>query len=209
MAHREQIIAQHKETQTAYTKYLWAQEAGKELLLYGVGNDALAPLKKQYINFGNATTHSMILHLCEKMAIKITTSQKFEYKAKGYGKQWDPRTSITTYFTDLDKFQTSLANCGIARSTKEMTMAAGAKMWETKMFNEDQKVTWENQTAVQHTWQNLQDYFMEKWLEQRQYLQAIAKHSHFKDAALAARVTSSRGRRQDHHDDVYPPPRAT
>ncbi len=62
-AHQDQITMQHKETQTAYTKYLGAQEAGKELLLYGIGNDALAPLKKQYINFGNVTIHSMILHL--------------------------------------------------------------------------------------------------------------------------------------------------
>ncbi len=87
-----------------YTKYLGAQEAGKELLLYGVGNDTLALHKKQYINFGNATIHSMILHLCEKMAIKMTTSQKFEYKAEGYGKQWDLTTSITAHFTSLDKF---------------------------------------------------------------------------------------------------------
>jgi hypothetical protein len=34
--------------------------------------------------------------------------------------------------------------------------------------------------------ENLQDYFTEKWLEQRQYSQATAKHSRFKDAALAA-----------------------
>ena len=46
----------------------------------------------------------MILHLREKTAIKMTTSQKFEYKAEGYGKQWDPTTSITAYFTALDKF---------------------------------------------------------------------------------------------------------
>jgi hypothetical protein len=81
----------------AYTKYLGAQEAGKELLLYGVGDDALALLKKQYINFSNATIQPMILHLCEKTAIKMTTSQKFEYKAKGYGKQWDLTTSITVF----------------------------------------------------------------------------------------------------------------
>jgi hypothetical protein len=30
--------------------------------------------------------------------------QKFEYKAEGYGKQWDPTTSITAYFTGLYKF---------------------------------------------------------------------------------------------------------
>ena len=46
----------------------------------------------------------MILHLWENTAIKMTTSQKFEYKAKGYGKQWGPTTSITAYFTNLDKF---------------------------------------------------------------------------------------------------------
>jgi hypothetical protein len=93
-AQHKQIIVQHKEMQMAYTKYLGAQEAGKELLLYCVGDDTRVSLssKKQYINFDNATIHSMILHFWEKMAIKMTTSQKFEYKAKGYGKQWDPTT---------------------------------------------------------------------------------------------------------------------
>jgi hypothetical protein len=75
-AQQEQLVAQHKEAQTTYADYLGAQEAGKELLLYGVGADALALLKKQYINFGNAMIYSMILHLQEKTAIKMTTSQK-------------------------------------------------------------------------------------------------------------------------------------
>jgi len=82
-AQQEQLVAQHKEEQTAYADYLSSQEAGKELLLYGVGDDALAPLKKQYISFGDSTIHSMILHLREKTAIKMMTSQKFEYKAEG------------------------------------------------------------------------------------------------------------------------------
>jgi hypothetical protein len=43
-AQRKQIIVQDKETQMAYTEYLGAQEAGKELFLYGVSNNALAPL---------------------------------------------------------------------------------------------------------------------------------------------------------------------
>jgi hypothetical protein len=37
---------------------------------------ALAPLKKQYINFRDATIHSMIKHLHEKTVIKMTTLQK-------------------------------------------------------------------------------------------------------------------------------------
>ncbi len=103
-AHCEQIIMQHKDTQMAYTEYLVAKEAEKELLLCGRGDDAIALLKKQHINFGNVTIHSMILHLCEKMAIKMTTSQKFKYKAKGYGKQQDPTRSTMAYFTGLNKF---------------------------------------------------------------------------------------------------------
>jgi hypothetical protein len=62
-AQQEQLVAQHKEAQRMFANYIGAQEAGKELLLYGVGADALTLLKKQYINFGNATIHSMILHL--------------------------------------------------------------------------------------------------------------------------------------------------
>ncbi len=83
-AQQEQLVAQHKEEQTTYADYLGTQEAGKELLLYSVGADALAPLKKQYINFGDAMIHSMILHLREKTAIKMTISQKIEYKTEGY-----------------------------------------------------------------------------------------------------------------------------
>jgi hypothetical protein len=44
-AQRKQIVACHKEEQTSYANYFGAQEAGKELLLYGVGDNALAPLK--------------------------------------------------------------------------------------------------------------------------------------------------------------------
>ncbi len=118
------------------------------MLLYGVGADALAPLKKQYINFGDMTIHLMILHLQEKTAIKMMTLQKFEYKTEGYKTLWDPTTSITAYFTGLEKFKNSLANCGILTSVKEMTMTAGARMWESKMFTKDQLVLWENKLSA-------------------------------------------------------------
>jgi hypothetical protein len=185
-AQQEQLVVQHKEAQTTYANYLGAQKAGKELLLCGVGANALVLLKKQYINFGNATIHSMILHLRQKTAIKMTTLQKYEYKTEGYKTLWDPTTSITAYFTGLKKIKNSLAERGISTSIKEMTMAAGARMWESKMFTKNKLVLWENKPTANQTWQALQDYFTEKWLERRQYLQATAKHSRFKDAALAA-----------------------
>ena len=128
----------------------------------------------------------MILHLRTKTAIKMTTSQKYEYKDVGYKSAWDPTTSISAYFTQLEKFKNSLADRGIATSVEEMTLAAGARMWESEMFTEEQLIAWDNQPDAAKTWVALQDFFTAKWLERRQYSQATAKQSRFKDAALAA-----------------------
>jgi hypothetical protein len=140
-----------------------------------MGDDTLSPLKKQNINFGDVTIHSMIKHLRNKTAIKMTTSQKYDYKIEGYRKVWDPAMSITAYFTGIDRFQISLDDHGILTSVKEKMMAAGAQMWESKMFTKDQMVAWENKPTADQMWDNLQTNFMEKWLERRQYLAAMAK----------------------------------
>ncbi len=50
-AQREQFVAEHKILQKSYNDYLGVEEAGKEPILYAVGDDALAPLKKLYIGF--------------------------------------------------------------------------------------------------------------------------------------------------------------
>ena len=73
---RKQFVAQHKVQQKNYRDYLSIKEAGKELIAYAVGNDAVAPLKKQYIGFGNTTVLKMTEHLRLKTAISMTTAQK-------------------------------------------------------------------------------------------------------------------------------------
>jgi hypothetical protein len=135
-AQREQFVAKHKVLQSSYANYLGMEEAGKELILYAVGDDALAPLKKQYIGFGDTMTLSMLDHLPQKMAIRMTTAQKYEYKSAGFNAPWDPTMSITAYFTSLDRFQISLGDRGIATSNAEKTMAAGAQMWNSEMFTD-------------------------------------------------------------------------
>jgi len=164
-ATREQFVTQHKIEQKSYRDYLSVEETGKELILYAVRDDAVAPLKKQYIGFGDTTVLQMIDHLRLKTAIRMTTAQKFEYKTNGYNMPWDPTTSITAYFTQLDRFQVSLGDRDIATSEQEKTMAAGAQMWQSEMFTEDQMVAWENRTSATQTWMALQTYFTEKWLE--------------------------------------------
>jgi hypothetical protein len=46
-AMRKQFVTQHKIKHKSYRDYLNVEEAGKELILYVVGNDVVAPLKKQ------------------------------------------------------------------------------------------------------------------------------------------------------------------
>jgi hypothetical protein len=103
-ATRKQFVAKHKVKQKSYRDYLSIKEAGKELILYAVGDDTTAPLKKQYIGFGDTTMLAMIDHLRLKTAIRMTTAQKHECKMNGYNTLWDPTTSISAYFAQLDRF---------------------------------------------------------------------------------------------------------
>ncbi len=95
---------------------------------------------------------------------------KHEYRTKGYNNPWDPSTSITAYFMQLSRFQILLKDCRIVMSKAEKVMASGAQMWESKMFTKEQMLMWENKPAINQIWADLQAYFTEKWLEQKQYL---------------------------------------
>jgi hypothetical protein len=167
-ATHEQFVAQRKIKQKSYREYLNVEEAGKDFILYAVGDNAVAPLKKQYIGFGNTTLLAMINHLRLKTAIRMMTAQKHEYKTNGYTTPCYPTMSTTAYFTLLNCFQVLLGNCGIATSNKEKMMAAGAQMWQSEMFTEEQMVFWENRGAMVQMWAALQTYFTEKWLEWKQ-----------------------------------------
>jgi hypothetical protein len=70
-------------------------------------------------------------------------------------------------------------------------MAAGAQMWQSKMFTEDQMVAWENKPAALQTWAELQTYFSKNWLECKQYSATMAKQLRFKEVALLAQETAA------------------
>jgi hypothetical protein len=70
--------------------------------------------------------------------------------------------SIMAYFINLDRFRISLDDRRILTSAKEKMMAAGAQMWESEMFTEDQMLAWENKLTPNQMWDNLQTYFTEK-----------------------------------------------
>ncbi len=51
-AQRKQLVVTHKVTIESHASYLKVEEAGKELILYAVGNNALAPLKSNTLVLG-------------------------------------------------------------------------------------------------------------------------------------------------------------
>jgi hypothetical protein len=61
---QEQYVAEHTILMKSYNDYLGVKEAGKDLILYAAGDDALALPKKQYIGFSNLTVLLMIDKLC-------------------------------------------------------------------------------------------------------------------------------------------------
>jgi hypothetical protein len=73
-------MAEHKILLKCYHDYLGDEEVGKKLILDAVGSNALTPLKKQYIGFGDLLILAMIDHLHHKMAIRMMMAQKQKYK---------------------------------------------------------------------------------------------------------------------------------
>jgi hypothetical protein len=161
---QEQYRAEHKILMKSYNDYLGVKEAGKDLILYTAGSNALAPHKKTVHRLWRLNST-----LDDQLSMPENCDQddnSAEAQLQGHWIQhpWDPTTSITAYFTQLDRFQVSLGNCGIATSDAEKTMVAGAQMCQSEMFMEDQMVAWENKPAALQTWAELQTYFTEKWL---------------------------------------------
>ncbi len=62
-------------------------------------------------------------------------------------------------------------------------------MLQLEMFTEDPMVVWENRGVMAQMWMAPQTYFMEKWLEQKQYSATTAKQSQFEEVALLAQET--------------------
>ncbi len=143
-AQHKQLVTVHKILLKSYYDYLGVKETGKKIILYAVGNNALMPLKKQYISFRDLLVLAMIDPLSLKTAIRMTMVQKHKYKTTGYNNPWNPTTGIPAYLTQLNCLKVSLCDCGTSRSEAENAMKTGAQMWQSVMFTEEQMVLWEN-----------------------------------------------------------------
>ena len=92
-ATREQQVAKHKCKHNNYHVYLGVIAGGNDLIIYAVGEDALEPLKEEWVGFGDVS--------CQEIA----------YKRKGHLKTWDTAVNVTTYFKYLEDFRIALSSC--------------------------------------------------------------------------------------------------
>lgn len=116
------MVAQHKRKNESYEIYLgWSRRQVPHhliiVIIYAVGDDVLAPLQEDWVEYGNTTCHAMIKHLRDNVCIKMTTVEKertFASTQDTYIKPWDTTQNIITYFKYLEDFQLSLEKHGIS-----------------------------------------------------------------------------------------------
>ena len=182
-AQRAQMEARHTWKNEEFQVFCSAMEGAKDLILFAVGSNALAPLKEKYVGFGNQNVHKMLKHLRDKPAIKMLDQEKEEFKSKGYGKLWDPSVNPDTFFKELEEFSTILNKREITTTEAERTLVVVARIQATGYFPSKIIMEWEKKKTNDKTWDNAKTHFLEAWQDQCIFERINSGGSVFKDHA--------------------------
>ena len=107
-AQREQEEAEHKRKILSYEVYLRIAEACRNLIIYAVGDGAVAPLKERDVKYGRFSPEEMMKHLREKLCVKVKTMEEDTLKKSKYITNWDTTECITNYWKHFDEVTTKL-----------------------------------------------------------------------------------------------------
>ena len=66
-----QLKSQHKAKNYNYEVYVGIDTGAIDLILFAVGDEALSPLRKQYIDFTGGNSHSIMKHLRKNVCLKL------------------------------------------------------------------------------------------------------------------------------------------
>jgi len=117
------------------------------------------PLKKNYIGFGNTTPKEMIQFLQDKTAIKMNSKEMETFKKNGFAKAWNTTKHIATYFKYVEEFAEKLGARSIETSTKEQTMVAVARIYNSEYFTKVVMTAWEEKAHLAKTWDEVKRCF--------------------------------------------------
>ena len=152
---RVQEEAEHRRKNVRYEVYLGVAEACRNLIIYAVGDSAVAPLKERYVKYGRRLPQAIMKHLRDKSCVKMTTMEKDTFKRSKYLTKWDTTECITNYWKHLDELTTKLEERNIATSDEEKVMAAVSRMWELESFTDKNLIKWGKKEAADQTWANV------------------------------------------------------
>ena len=183
--------AHHGQNNDEYQTYLGIETGTKDQIHYAVGDDALAPLKKGFIEFGDETPQTIIINLHKKVCIKLTASKKDNFKSMGYQKPLDITQNISTYYKYLDDLQDRIDTRVISTTKSEKIMAATARMYQIGYFTQSRLINWENKAEANNTWVNLKTYFTNLYQSQEQSAKATAKTSMYRKETNQLRIGSN------------------
>ena len=153
------------------------------MIIYAVGDSAVAPLKEIYVKYGRCLPQAMMKHLRDKLCVKMKTMEKDTIKQSKYLTKWDTTECITNYWKHLDELTTEFGECNIATSEEEKVMSEVTRMWESEFFTDKNLIKWEKKEASDQTWPNLKIYFTELYQSHTQYSKSLAKRSKFHESA--------------------------
>ena len=91
---RSQAEAVHNRLNVNSLVYEGVCTGTNDLIIHAVGEDAVAPLKRRYIGFGDTTPQEMITHLRTNVCVKMNMKEKDSFKTQGYAEPWDTRKNI-------------------------------------------------------------------------------------------------------------------
>ena len=94
----------------SYEVYLGLAEACRDLIMYTVGDSAVAPLKERYVKYVRCYPQAMMKHLREKLCVKMTIMEKDMFNQSKYLTNWDTTEYVTNFWKHLDKLTTKLGN---------------------------------------------------------------------------------------------------
>ena len=121
--------AEWKRKRIALKTFKSACAGAKDLIIYGVGEDAVVVIKKQYVGYRDMIPKRMMQHICDKTCTKTKVLDKA--KKNGHNTPWDTTSEINIYWKYLYDLNRKIESKDIATRGDEKVSIAIAQIWES------------------------------------------------------------------------------
>jgi hypothetical protein len=125
----------------------------------------------EYIGLAGNSVRDILEHLRSK--VKLTTQQKAKMRDQ-IQVEWDQTQDVAAYFLVLEQTKARLERWKIIVDEETIMHAAIKQIYQSNVFNKEHIQTWEDLEEEDQSWENLKNYFIEKFEEEENYAEATA-----------------------------------